>query len=188
LLPIHCKFSTASQRRASARGIENDLVVLPQSLKERQRAMRAAAGLVLLHYITEAPLPIDRTQQTFLPGVDRQQQVPVFVSRIQQHRYVARRCPIANAQRPRQSNLLRAAYNFPKLTGLSVYALWVDGSTPNVKDQYAQKETDLNVKWTPQSPAWKRLTLLARYGHVSQGGPKDQHEDELRLVLYYELR
>ena len=34
----------------------------------------------------------------------------------------------------------------------------------------------------------KGLTLLARYGHVAQGGPSDQHEDELRLVLYYQLR
>lgn len=86
------------------------------------------------------------------------------------------------------ATMLRAAYNFPRFTGLSVYALWVDGSTPNVQKQYAQKETDLNVKWTPQHPAWKHLTLLVRYGHVSQGGPKDQHEDELRLVLYYQLR
>jgi len=86
------------------------------------------------------------------------------------------------------ATMLRAAYNFPRFTGLSVYALWVDGSTPNVNKQYAQKETDLNVKWNPQSPAWKQLTLLVRYGHVSQGGPTDQHEDELRLVLYYQLR
>jgi hypothetical protein len=86
------------------------------------------------------------------------------------------------------ATMLRAAYNFPRLTGLSVYALWVDGSPPNVENQYAQKEYDLNVKWTPQSPAWRRLTLLARYGHVSQGGPTDQHEDELRLILYYQLR
>jgi hypothetical protein len=86
------------------------------------------------------------------------------------------------------ATLLRVAYNFPKLTGLSVYALWVDGSTPNVQNEYAQKETDLNVKWTPQSGDWKRLTLLARYGHVSQGGPTDQHENEVRLILYYQLR
>ena len=86
------------------------------------------------------------------------------------------------------ATMLRAAYNFPRLTGLSVYALWVDGSTPNVAKQYAQKETDLNVKWTPQRDGWKQLTLLARYGHISQGGPTDQHEDELRLVLYYQLR
>ena len=86
------------------------------------------------------------------------------------------------------ATMLRAAYNFPKLTGLSVYGLWVNGSTPNVAKQYAQREYDLNVQWNAQSVRLKGLTLLARYGHVSQGGPSDQHEDELRLVLYYQWR
>jgi hypothetical protein len=85
------------------------------------------------------------------------------------------------------ATLLRAAYNFPTGTGLSVYALWVGGSTPHGDNQYAQKETDVNLKWKPQSRAWTRLTLLARYGHVSQAGPVDQHKDELRLVFYYQL-
>jgi hypothetical protein len=85
------------------------------------------------------------------------------------------------------ATLLRAAYNFPKLTGLSVYALWVGGSTPNGSAQYARKETDLNIKWKPQSSALKRLTLLGRYGYVSQGGPQDRHREELRLVVYYQL-
>jgi hypothetical protein len=82
------------------------------------------------------------------------------------------------------ATLLRAAYNFPKLTALSVYGLWVNGSTPNVAKQYAQREYDLNLQWK----GVKGLTLLARYGHVSQGGPSDQHEDELRLAAYYQLR
>jgi hypothetical protein len=83
------------------------------------------------------------------------------------------------------ATMLRAAYNFPKATGLSVYALWVGGTTPNVAKQYAQREYDFNVQWvTPL----KGLTLLARYGHVSQGGSSDQHENELRLVLYYQWR
>jgi hypothetical protein len=85
------------------------------------------------------------------------------------------------------ATLLRAAYNFPTRTGLSVYALWVGGSTPHGDNQYAQQETDVNLKWKPQSGAWTRLTLLARYGHVSQAGPVDQHKDELRLVFYYQL-
>jgi hypothetical protein len=82
------------------------------------------------------------------------------------------------------ATLLRAAYNFPRLTALSVYGLWVNGSTPNVAKQYAQREYDLNLQWK----GVKGLTLLARYGHVSQSGPSDQHEDELRLALYYQLR
>ena len=86
------------------------------------------------------------------------------------------------------ATMLRAAYNFPRLTGLSVYGLWVNGSTPNVANQYAQREYDVNVQWKAQSVRLKGLTLLARYGHVSQGGPSDQHENELRLVLYYQWR
>jgi hypothetical protein len=86
------------------------------------------------------------------------------------------------------ATLLRAAYNFPRVTGLSLYGLWVKGSTPHVTNQYAQTEYDVNLKWVAPSPRLKALTLLARYGHVSQGGPSDQHENEARLAVYYQLR
>jgi hypothetical protein len=86
------------------------------------------------------------------------------------------------------ATLLRAAYNFPKNTGLSVYGLWVKGTAPDVVGQYAQQECDFNLQWVAHTPRFKGLTLLARYGHVSQGGPTDQHENELRLVAYYQLR
>jgi hypothetical protein len=86
------------------------------------------------------------------------------------------------------ATLLRAAYNFPRVTGLSIYGLWAKGSTPHVANQYAQTEYDLNLQWVAGTRMLKGLTLLARYGHVAQGGPSDQHENELRLVLYYQLR
>lgn len=86
------------------------------------------------------------------------------------------------------ATLLRAAYNFPRVTGLSVYGLWVKGSTPHVANQYAQTEYDVNLKWVAPSPTLKALTVLARYGHVSQGGLSDQHENEARLAVYYQLR
>jgi hypothetical protein len=86
------------------------------------------------------------------------------------------------------ATLLRAAYNFPKNTGLSVYGLWVKGTSPDVVGQYAQQEYDFNLQWVARTARLKGLTLLARYGHVSQGGPSDQHENELRLVAYYQLR
>jgi outer membrane porin, OprD family len=86
------------------------------------------------------------------------------------------------------ATLLRAAYNFPKSTGLSVYGLWVHGSTPSVANQYAQDEYDLNLQWTAKSPALKGLSVRARYGHVSQAGPSNEHEDDLRLIVYYQLR
>jgi hypothetical protein len=86
------------------------------------------------------------------------------------------------------ATLLRAAYNFPKITGLSVYTLWVHGSTPRVEKQYAQNECDVNLQWRVPSGAAKGLSLRARYGHVSQGGPKDQHADDLRFIVSYALR
>jgi hypothetical protein len=86
------------------------------------------------------------------------------------------------------ATMLRLAYNFPKVTGLSAYALWVHGSTPDVAKQYAQTEYDLNLEWTPGIRVLKGLKLRARYGHVSQAGSSDQHEDDLRLIAYYELR
>lgn len=94
---------------------------------------------------------------------------------------------IENFYRPGEgATMLRAAYNFPKVTGLSVYGLWVHGSTPDAVNQYAQDEYDANAQWSPQGA--RGLRLVARYAHVSQAGPADQHEDELRLIAYYELR
>jgi hypothetical protein len=86
------------------------------------------------------------------------------------------------------ATLLRAAYNFPKRTNLSVYGLWVHGSTPNVEKQYAQSEYDFNVQWNAPKGTFEGLQLRARYAHVTQAGPSDEHEDELRLFVYYNLR
>jgi hypothetical protein len=86
------------------------------------------------------------------------------------------------------ATMLRAAYNFPKITGLGLYALWVHGSRPDDVKQYAQQEYDFNVQWTAQRGTLKGLDLRARYAHIAQAGPNDQHEDELRLILNYPLR
>ena len=32
------------------------------------------------------------------------------------------------------------------------------------------------------------MKLVARYGHVSQAGPRDQHQNDLRLILTYQWR
>jgi hypothetical protein len=86
------------------------------------------------------------------------------------------------------ATLLRAAYNFPRRTALSVYALWVHGSTPHVAKQFAQDEYDFNLQWVAPQGTFHGLKLLVRYAHVSQAGPSDQHENELRLLAYYQLR
>ena len=86
------------------------------------------------------------------------------------------------------ATMLRLAYNFPRVTGLSVYGLWVHGSTPDVYKQYAQTEYDLNLEWTPKIQFLRGLKLRARYGHVEQAGSSNEHENDLRLIAYYELR
>jgi hypothetical protein len=86
------------------------------------------------------------------------------------------------------ATMLRLAYNFPRVTGLSAYALWVHGSSPDVVKEYAQTEYDVNLEWTPKFRILRGLKLRARYGHVSQAEPSNQHEDDLRLIAYYELR
>lgn len=86
------------------------------------------------------------------------------------------------------ATLLRAAYNFPRPTGLSVYGLWVNGSTPNVVSQYAQQEYDATVQWSAPSGVLNGLELLARFAHVSQEGPSNEHQTQVRFILYYTFR
>jgi outer membrane porin, OprD family len=82
--------------------------------------------------------------------------------------------------------MARAAYNFPPLRNLTAYVLYVQGSTPSTAGQYAQREYDLNLEWKASSRKWQALKLLARYGHVSEAGPKQLRANQLRLVLYYD--
>ncbi len=82
--------------------------------------------------------------------------------------------------------MLRAAYNFRLVRGLSAYALYVHGSRPEALNQYARDESDLNLQWKATSGRLRGLTLRARYGHVSQAGPVAAHADQLRLMLYYD--
>jgi outer membrane porin, OprD family len=83
------------------------------------------------------------------------------------------------------ASMIRAAYNFPIVKGLSTYALYVHGSQPNVVGQYAQGEYDVNVQWKAPMGKFQGVTLLARYGLVSQAGPVQQHTNQFRLALYY---
>jgi hypothetical protein len=81
--------------------------------------------------------------------------------------------------------MARAAYRIPFVKGLSAYGLYVHGSRPNVAKQYAQDEYDVNIEWKSTVGKLEGLTLLARYGHVSEAGPDELHTNQLRLVLYY---
>lgn len=80
--------------------------------------------------------------------------------------------------------MLRAAWELPRIEGLSLYALVVDGSQPEDPSQFAQTEYDFNLQWAPTSGSLRGLSLRARYAHVTQdGGQPDA--DELRLILQY---
>ena len=85
-----------------------------------------------------------------------------------------------------QAWMLRAAYNFPSVSGLSVYGLWVNGSDPPDPGQYAKDEYDLNLQWTPGSGPLKGLLLRLRHAHVSQDDPANSDLDDLRVMVYYE--
>jgi len=83
--------------------------------------------------------------------------------------------------------LLRAAYDFSIIEGLSAYALWVSGSDPDDPEEYERDEYDFNVQWKAGEGALEGLTLRARYAVVTQDeGDVDDLED-LRLLLYYDF-
>jgi outer membrane porin, OprD family len=84
------------------------------------------------------------------------------------------------------ARMLRAAWNIRYVKGLSAYVLAVHGSQPDVNNQYAQDEYDANLQWKATSGTLKGLTLLARYGEVSQSGPTQHHTEQLRLIIYYD--
>ncbi|SPE33611.1 putative Outer membrane porin, OprD family [Burkholderiales bacterium] len=87
-----------------------------------------------------------------------------------------------------KAEMLRAAYNFPQVRGLSAYGLYVHGSQPESPKQYPQDEYDLNVQWDAGPGKLKGLTLRARYGHVAQDSSGNPHQDDFRLMLFYQLR
>lgn len=82
--------------------------------------------------------------------------------------------------------LLKAAYDFSSVDGLSAYALWVNGSDPDAPDQYKRDEYDMNLQWKPGDKL-KGLTLRARYAIVTQDEGDVEDLDDLRLIVYYDF-
>jgi hypothetical protein len=80
--------------------------------------------------------------------------------------------------------LLRASYTFPKTTGLSAYALWVNGSDPDSPTEYARDEYDLNLQWSPPEGALKGLMLRFRYAFIDQDDGTDL--SDFRLMVFYD--
>jgi hypothetical protein len=83
--------------------------------------------------------------------------------------------------------MLRAAYNFPCLAGLSTYALWVHGSTPDQAGQYARDEYNFNLQWVPPNGTLKGLSLRLRYAMVDEHGVNPDDLDDLRMICSYDI-
>jgi hypothetical protein len=82
--------------------------------------------------------------------------------------------------------MLRAAYNFQSVKGLSVYGLWVNGSDPEDPAEYAKDEYDFDLQWTPGSGPLKGLMMRLRYAHVVQDDPAGSELDDLRIMVFYD--
>jgi hypothetical protein len=83
--------------------------------------------------------------------------------------------------------LLRAAYTFPKYTGLSAHVLYVAGSTPDAASGYGRGETDFNVQWSPPEGMLKGLMVRVRYAMVAQDDPGDTDLTDFRVMVFYDL-
>lgn len=83
--------------------------------------------------------------------------------------------------------LVRAAYTFPKHTGLSAYALYVAGSDPDSASGYGRGETDFNFQWSPPEGMLKGLMVRVRYAVVAQDDPGDTDLTDLRVMVFYDL-
>lgn len=83
--------------------------------------------------------------------------------------------------------LFRAAYEFNRLPGVSAYALWVNGSTPDDPGQYRKDETNVNLQWAPPEGVLKGLSVRLRYAVVEQHGGGAENLDDFRVILNYGL-
>jgi hypothetical protein len=81
--------------------------------------------------------------------------------------------------------LLRAAYEFPWVEGLSAYAMYVHGTDAEGADQFARDEWDFNVQWGPTKGALKGLSLRVRYAIVNEDGGDADQVNEIRVICNY---
>lgn len=82
--------------------------------------------------------------------------------------------------------LLRAGYTFKAPKGLSLYGLYVHGSTPEAPGQYSKDEYDFNIQWA-FAGALKGLAMRLRYAYVKQDDPGNSNLNDLRLIVTYDL-
>lgn len=84
--------------------------------------------------------------------------------------------------------LFRIGCDFPKVDGLSAYALAVFGTTPDAAGQYRQDEYDLNLQWAPQKSCLKGLSARMRYAWVDQHGGNVDTLRDFRVIINYLIK
>lgn len=82
--------------------------------------------------------------------------------------------------------MLRLAWKFPRVPGLSAYGLWVSGSDPAGAGEYPQDEYDLNLQWSTPKGAFEGLTFRFRYAVVERHGSGEPDMTDLRFIVYYD--
>lgn len=83
--------------------------------------------------------------------------------------------------------MLRAAYDFACVQGLSAYALWVDGTSPEDPEQFKRDEYDANLQWKAADGPLKGLMLRGRYAYVTQDGDDGDDLTDFRVICTYDL-
>src|SRR5262245_34695467 len=87
-----------------ARGIEDDLVVAPEPVEQPWGA-RPRAGIPHLFYnVPDASASVDGVDDPFLQRVDRQDQIVVPVTPVQEHGRGSGRQTLLNANRMREAD------------------------------------------------------------------------------------
>ena len=84
--------------------------------------------------------------------------------------------------------LLRVAYEFEWIKGLSAYALAVLGTEPSGAGQYRQNEYDVNLQWAPPDGLLKGLSLRVRYAVVHQFGGNVDDLTDFRVICNYAIK
>lgn len=83
--------------------------------------------------------------------------------------------------------LLRAAYEFPWIEGLSANVAWTHGLDPEGAEEYAREECDFDVQWAPSKGMLKGLSLRFRYAIVEQHGGNTDYVNEIRVIGNYAI-
>lgn len=81
--------------------------------------------------------------------------------------------------------MLRAAYEFKEIKGLSTYALWVHGSAPDATGKHARDEYNFNLQWSAPEGVFKGLSLRLRYALVDERAAASDDLTDLRLICNY---